>query len=909
MDFPPRRTLVIFPTQRACQEYRKEFAKQKASAGWLPVVLPIRDLLGKLKTPNLLDDLSLLLILYSIHVKLFGEEEFSSFMSYGEQIIDDFNEIDRQLLIADQLFEEIYDLRTLDERFEPGAEEVEYIKAFWAEFIRTPHTPLQHSFLKYWKQLPVLYHQFKEELKKENAAYEGLAWRIVSDSMAEQTYFDAFDHVAFCGFYALNKSEEKIMLHLRQAGKLHLFVDADVYYTAPKYHEAGMFFRKGLLADSSLPWHQDLLSVPKESYQVKGCNGSYALTCELAYDIQTLVQLKPELLEKNGLVIVLADESLLFSLYQQCHRLGVHLNPSMGFPLKHHPAYKILTAVKQFRKIKPEDMNELTKYRQLEELYKEPLIEKFFGSAMPFASSDQMRDSTVEKDDFFTQMLHSNTTSIESDKQHIRSILTHFSFREEDWIQSLHHNLIQQIDLVFSILEKHEVELSLENWWELFMAELGTARIPFSVAEGIPVMGFLETRILDFDYVYIAPLNEGSLPSNTLSKSLIPYSLRKAYHLPCMEEQDAVTAYHFYRLLQRVKHIRFYYTTNVSEQGAGEKSRYLYQLQHELLENCPPKSVLYEQQAGMASPPVIAPIIIHKSEEILHTLRQKYHVNFTDPEKIPGLSASSLNSYLACSLRFYFDQLAGLRPKDDTEGLSASHLGNVLHKAMELAYKEREIVSGEYIHGLIEQTELFVEKAIQEVYGKPVQTGHDYLMKQVLIALVRKVFEFDLEHAPIHIKGLEKHLKCTVSIPGEGEIWLKGIIDRLDIQDDFLCILDYKTGNDKVKKLDTIPVLFEEIDHKLNVQLLFYTLLVRRDLDKGASKLKAGIYKLRGFDNEVHWIYDGNQITDEKINEFQVELTKKVGEIFNPAIPFSQTNNLKQCTYCDYKGICSRQSA
>ena len=908
LELPPRRTLVIFPTQRACQEYKKEYAKQKAKAGWLPTVLPIRDLLGKLNTPFLLDDLSLLLKLYAIHVKFFGEEEFGSFMSFGQQIIDDFNEIDRQLINADQLFEEIYDLRTLDERFEPGAEEAEYIKAFWSEFIGTTHTPLQHSFLKYWKQLPLLYKEFKTVLHKENQGYEGLAWRFVVETMSQQNFFDEFDHIAFCGFYALNKSEEKVMMHLQKAGKLLLFVDADEYYTQPKYHEAGMFFRRGLLADNSLSWKHNLFSTPKESYHVKGCNGGYALTCELAQDIHRLVSSNADLVKLNGLVVVLADESLMFSLYQQCQRLGVNLNPSMGFPLKYHPAFKVLSAIKQFRKLRTEDVNELVKYRQLEELYQEPLIHRFFARDKSPLTSVGTEELQTEDTNFFSLMLHSVDPSIETDKKNIRSLLTHFKFSEDEWIYPLHHHLLQYIDQVFAILQSHEMELSNENWWELFIDELGLARIPYSVADGIPVMGFLETRILDFDHVYIAPLNEGSLPSSTPSKSLIPYSLRKAYHLPCMEEQDAVTAYHFYRLLQRAKHIRFYYTTNLSDQGAGEKSRYLYQLHHELLENCPPKSIVYEQQDSVVNPSVVEPIIVNKSEEIITKLKEKFTVEFSDPQKFAGLSASALNSYIACSLRFYFDQLAGIRPDDEVEGLSAGHFGNVLHKAMEIAYKKQEVITKEYIGTLLTQVDAIVEQAIKLAYGKPVQTGHDFLMKKVLIALVTKIFEYDLECAPIELKGLEQNLRWAISIPGQGEVWLKGIIDRLDFFEDHLRILDYKTGRDTIKKVDDFSTLFQESELKLNVQLLFYTLLVRKAFDKGAHKLKAGIFKLRSFEDGIDWLNEGDRISDELLNDFQEELIQKITELFNPEVPFVQTTDLKQCSFCDYKGLCSRQA-
>ncbi|MBK7964430.1 MAG: PD-(D/E)XK nuclease family protein [Bacteroidetes bacterium] len=519
--------------------------------------------------------------------------------------------------------------------------------------------------------------------------------------------------------------------------------------------------------------------------------------------------------------------------------------------------------------------------------------------------SNESMDNEIN---FFSLMLHSTEPSIIMDKEHIFSLLSQFAFKEDEWILPLHHHLLQYIRQVFAILENHEKELSNENWWELFIAELGLARIPFSVADGIPVMGFLETRILDFEHVYIAPLNEGSLPSVAASKSLIPYSLRKAYHLPCMEEQDAVTAYHFYRLLQRAKHIRFYYTTNLSDQGAGEKSRYLYQLQHELLEKCPPKSVIYEQQESVVNPSVVEPIVIQKSEAILMKLKENISVEFGDAEKFVGLSASALNSYIACSLRFYFDQLASIRSDDEVEGLTAGNFGNVLHKAMELAYADQEIISRDYIASLLKQVDGIVDQAVQLAYGKPAHTGHDFLMKKVLVALVTKIFEFDLESSPIQLKGLEQKLKWALPVPGHGDVWLKGIIDRLDFHDEDLRILDYKTGRDTIKKVDTSSLLFEETDLKLNVQLLLYTLLVRKAYDKGAHPLKAGIFKLRSFEDGIDWLNEGERIKDDQLNDFQNALSLKIAELFNPNIPFVQTNDLKQCTYCDYKGLCSRQA-
>jgi hypothetical protein len=195
--------------------------------------------------------------------KLFKEEEFEKFISYGQQLIDDFNEIDRQAINPDLLFEEINDLKSLEARFSPGEEDFEYIRSFWSEFIRTPLTPLQDQFLLYWKQLPVLYHEFRKRLESKNLSYEGMAWRKVAETMAEQDYFSKYTTVIFAGFYALNKTEEKVMEALRKQGKLMLLRDADTFYTDNRIHEAGMFSERVCLPIPLFPGWKIIFQFPK----------------------------------------------------------------------------------------------------------------------------------------------------------------------------------------------------------------------------------------------------------------------------------------------------------------------------------------------------------------------------------------------------------------------------------------------------------------------------------------------------------------------------------------------------------------------------------------------------------------------------------------------------------------------
>ncbi|MBK9321128.1 MAG: hypothetical protein IPM91_21540 [Bacteroidetes bacterium] len=346
IELPPRKTLILFPTQRACQEYRKIIAATKKDADWLPAILPIRDLLLNLKAPLLADDLTLLLELYEVHRELFKEEEFEKFISYGQQLIDDFNEIDRQAINPDSLFEEINDLKSLEARFFARRRRFRIHQKFLVGVYPDSLTPLQDQFLLYSKQLSVLYHEFRKRLESKNLSYEGMAWRKVADTMAEQDYFSKYSTVIFAGFYALNKTEEKVMEALRKQGKLMLLRDADTFYTDNRIHEAGMFFRKGMLADSSIPWLEDCFSIPKEVYCVKGCSGRFAIARELASSLHHRQQQRELSNQNESLVVVLADESLLFPLLHFCGRLGITTNPSMGFSLKHHPLIRLMHLIK-----------------------------------------------------------------------------------------------------------------------------------------------------------------------------------------------------------------------------------------------------------------------------------------------------------------------------------------------------------------------------------------------------------------------------------------------------------------------------------------------------------------------------------------------------------------------------------
>ena len=906
IPFPAEKVLIVFPTQRACREFKKIYSGKKKTVSRLPFILPIAGLLENLSAPVVADDLTLVLLLKEVYDQYFVPDQFETFLPFGQQVIDDFNEIDRQLINAEHLFQEVKDLKEMDERFGPGSEEAEYIKNFWSEFLTTPYTPLQTSFLNYWKQLPELYHGLREKLKSKGLAYEGMAWRHVAETLPQQTYFHQYDKIVFAGFYALNTTEEAMFRYLQTLSKLILLVDADMLYADNPHHEAGLFFRKGFLKErSNFNKIGSFLTEPKKSYLVKGCNGRFSIAREIAITLKNDLQEESTSGVKSKRIVVLADETLLYPLLHQCSLLGLPLNASMGFPLKHHPLYRILQLIRSSRGYSSEEKTEVLKNRLIQEFLDDPLVAMAYDESA-FATTSDKKDAIIFA---IRNILFPIHTDIDSESQELIKFIMSFRFPKESWMHDVHFHSLHAIETGIKLLALHKKDLSLTVWWQLLLDHFSRQRIPFSSdrESGIPVVGFLESRILDFDVVYIAPLNEGSLPSNAASKSLIPYSLRKAYHLPCKEEQDAVTAYHFYRLLQRASELRFYYNTDLNATGGGERSRYLFQIHQDILKNHPPGAINYQLQNSSVQDQTISPVQINKNSAIIEKLKARFDGKVLPGGHITGLSASALNSYIHCSLKFYFDQIAGIRPDDEPEGLVAGNFGNVLHKCMENAYKEINQVDSDFIVSIKSNVQSIVEKSIKEAYDHPVSSGHDYLMKGVIIELVQRIINFDEQHTPFEIIGLEENLNLVIKTENAGDVSIKGIIDRIDLQNGFIRILDYKTGNDKVESMPETAKLFSDPSYKVNIQLMLYTLLVSEYYPDLEQPLQAGIFRMRQFDEGVEWLNEGEAITASTIDEFKSGLTTLIEEIYNPAVPFSQTDDIKRCRNCDYRHLCSRE--
>ncbi len=900
-----QKTIVVFPTRRACINFKEELAKDLNSISWLPIILPVRDLLIQLSPLPVADENTLLMELFKVYEKLYPNDDIESFLSWGQQLIDDFNEIDRQMVPADQLFQKVLDVKNIENIFSLEEDDFAYFKEFWSQFSSENITPLRHEFLSYWEMLPSLYKEYKRHLLNSEISYEGMSWEMAASNISNNTFFDSFEKVVFAGFYAFTKSEEKIIKHLEVQGKVILFKDADSWYVEAKYREAGRFFRKGILSNAEIPWTNTFLTTSTKEIKVSGIGGKSSMARELAITVFNALHDKtPDVLKRS--VVVLPDDSILFSFLDHCSRLGLAINPSMGFPLKNHPLLQVLHKIKSLRKQLLENSSDWFITEQAKWFKENPLLIAILNETdliQLTALSNNLpitgRISPIAK------IITNPPTTPYLEQEIINNFLFEIDSNKLSAIEGLKDVIQQESKVIWNQLIPYYSKLTISSWWKLYLGILDKIRIPFRSEkdEGVQVMGFLETRILDYEYVFIASMNEGTLPSNNTPKSLIPYSLRKAYQLPCREEQDAVTAYHFYRLLQRAEYIYFFYNSDMNEMGGGERSRFLLQLHHELKESNLGIKFQYSQIENAPITFSNDEILINKSDDILQKLKNRFVDGFTKVE-FSGLSATAINEYISCSLKFYFSQIAELKEKEIHDTIDPSVFGNILHEAMQKIYGNHEIVTDKIIETSLINLEKFINDAIYIKFKKTPLSGNDFLMKGVLHDLISRILKNDLSETPFSILGLEEKFQEKIEIKNIGNVFIKGIVDRIDEKDKVIRILDYKTGKDVLNLPEDISEIFSNPEYKTTLQLLLYTLLANNKLN--GKKTRAGLIKLRSINEGITYLTKDQPI-ENSLNENFIEYLKKlILEIFDKEVPFKQTKEIERCVFCSYKGLCNK---
>lgn len=918
----------IFPTKRGGVFFKRALLATYGEHNFmLPAIFSIEEFVQRLTGMTITDELTLLFHLYKIYQSKDPDLEFDDFYAWGKIILKDYDEIDRYMADATKIYSALQNIKEIDNVFGYTDEFREIIARYRTLTEKQEKTKLLTEFLKIWKDVGAVYEVYQETLVKEEKAYGGMLYRNLANVLSQESFDHQFEQYHFCGFNALSKSEEVIFDALVKGGKAQLYWDIDGYYVEEKKEEAGDFLRDYIVKWSkSVVFDAESLTKPKQ-VTLHSVPQNMAQAQLAAAKVTELLDAgaKPE-----ETAIVLADEKLLIPLLYSMPMQKHKVNVTMGYPMRSTVVFDfVLNYLELMRKAKENDGQLLFHTYDLRPFLSNAYTAIFCPNV--YQQFNQWivleKKTKVSKQELFKQFQSDQLGALLSAgkgwseifkalSEYLTAVFYHFKSTETGTTdQEFIYFFLKSLNQLNDYLRDRE-DFSLRLIKKIIQEHFRAVKIPFEgePVQGVQIMGFLETRTLDFKYIIIVSANEGKLPTARNLNSYIPFGLRCVFELPTFEEQDAIYAYHFKRLIQRADDVHFIYDNTIQGDSTGEKSRFILQ-QLKRYQSTPGYKITEKSYEGLV-PNVVEDIEeeVTKTPEVMAMLN-----NFTDQVgEGKFLSPTSLTNYITCPLKFYLKNVAGFKELDDVEeDIDARNLGIVVHEVLEFLYQpwvDRNIGSSE-----IKLLKAQVEKQLIDSLhrNKIIQdnqqlTGRDLVTKAVMEQLIQKVLDLDIADAPFKVLGLEaNNYEKRIRIEGFGSVRISGTIDRMDEKDGHLRITDYKTGKvDFVSRgrpaksdEEMLEAHFEDPKYKSGFQGYLYAALVAPHIDK---PIKVGITSMKMLNSGTQWLNKGEVITSTEIDGFSQRLDALVKEIYDVNIPFTQTEDLARCSYCEFKKVCKR---
>lgn len=864
---------IVFNNQRPITYLKKHLADQIGRAFWSPSFFTIQELLRTTHSRQEINTTAQLFTLYEAYCDIVNSkgsipQPIDSFYPVAEVILSDFSQIDYELVNAKDVFQQLRDISLINQQFDYLTEEQkDFLQRFWSTFSEDQHTAMQQRFLQLWELLPELYIRFKTLLRDRNQHTMAGIYRDLAERSAETTDLgSSYRQLLFVGFNALNKCEQAIFKHLQADGKALFYFDADAHYVGDPLHEAGLFIRRN--TDS----HQLANALGEFPDRLRHAETPITLLAAPGHAVQA--KAVSTLLEQPAVpgastAIVLADENLLVTVLQSLPA-NEKVNITMGFPITQSTLYSLLDLYLEHHAADeaadPKSETGFTvPYVQLYAYLSHPLSGASASARQALAavlaktgSPEVAPDESVMRNTVYPSFFDPiSDRHILFDR--LIALLTAVFRREqaENKLrvieQHLIKNAIQQLNQLQLGLAHAVADLSIALTARLAKRVLRTvtAAIIGDPLEGVQIMGLLESRNLNFDRIYMVGANEGVLPAVSASPSFIPYHVRKAYGMPVRENQDALSAYLFYRLLHHCEECTILYNALVDNSNSGEPSRFVKQLQYETQLPITTAGIGWPQEKSENTPKP-PELTIPKDEHVWKQLEQ-YLVG-ADGTTERTLSASAFTLYLNSPLEFFFRYVARIKePPAVSEGIEANKLGQVIHLVMENFYRDwheqRVMIRANDIAQQKHLLPQLCQAALHSVYSMPSPatkpyTSHQRILLELAENYCRIFIEYDESVAPFEILEMENEDDYLYDFPiiANGEkrlVRLRGIIDRVDRSPDGLVrIVDYKTGRDDLE----FRAKYDEADNpvyqffgknwsdsnKALVQTLYYTLIYEK---------------------------------------------------------------------------------
>ena len=752
---------IVLPNRRAGLYLQKYLAQHIGATSWAPSVFSIEDLIEQLSGLRKLDPVYLLFELYEVHreVEKTNAVEFVEFLNWGQVLLGDFNEIDQYLIDPKQLFSYLSDSKAI---------------SLWNP-AETSLTDFELKYLRFYRSLKQYYDLLTKRLLNKKKAYQGLIYRFLANNIDEKITGLEWQKLLFVGFNAFSKAEEKIIDALLKANIADVLWDADAYYMEDDVQEAGRFLRKRMKMDSpeNFKWVEDNFHDEQKIIKITGVPKNIG---QVKYTGQILNEISPDLIENTA--VVLNDESLVNPVLNSIPLHIKDINLTMGLPLKETPLYDLIRAIYSLHE------NSLKFNKQIEGhiayYYKDVfkiLENQFFYEALPgqdervqitkainesrqsnkvFYNAAEILALFQNGSKFINTLLQSIYEPCNDDPNKLLVqldnllILLKKALQDnkiaENSDQLLEIEYIYQFSKVFRILKNIMSEVDFLNSVKTFVAifeQIGSSiRIPFSgePLKGLQIMGMLETRTLDFENVIMLSVNEDMIPAGKSANSFIPFEIKKEFNLPTYRDKDAIFAYHFYRILQRAKNIYLIYNTEAGDMGGGDRSRFINQMIEELPDYNDKIKISQEVlNVKLKKYKPLDEIRIDKTDAIINKLKEKAK---------SGFSPTNLNIYRKCSLRYYFQQVAGIEEMEDVqETIEASTLGTVIHEVLKhlyLPYVDKNITSQD-IKLMFAEVEKLTRKYFKSFYAHgDIDYGKNLLIVKVAVLFIENFLKTEM---------------------------------------------------------------------------------------------------------------------------------------------------------------------
>ena len=943
------RIAVVFPNKRAALFLNEHLARIAGQPVWSPAYITISDLFRQHTDLKPADPIKLICDIHKSFTKCTGiDETLDHFYGWGQLLLADFDDIDKNMADADSIFCNLKDIHELDDISYLDDEQKEMLKRFFANFSDDIDSELKKRFLSLWSHFGDIYHDYNRRLTEQGIGYEGAIYRKVA---SEETLHLKYDKYLFVGFNLIQKVERVLFSRLMKEGKAKFYWDFDEYYmpTARAQQSASVPNNtasfaayltdfpneldntdRNIYANMRRPKRIRFISSPTENAQAR-----FASNWLLENDRY-----------KAGrkTAVVMCDESILLPIMHSLPPEADKVNITSGFPLAMTPVASLVMLLFDLYTLGLRKKGTAFNPHYLKKLMAHPYarhLQEVHLKGVHLSQVHQKEEQQTIGDNSgcmgMAGMPYPPTSA--ALLQHIATLVKQVGIATKQEGDALTQ---ESVFRMFTILNRLAAladsgDLVVDNTTlrRLVSQLVGAASIPFhgEPVVGVQIMGVLETRNIDFDNVLLLSCNEGNMPKGVNDSSFIPYSIRKAHGLTTIDNKVAIYSYYFHRLLQRAGDITIAYNNSTDNGHTGEMSRFMLQLLVESGQKIDHYSLTAKNQ-----PTPLMPKAIEKDEAAIDKL-----------EEMSKLSPSAINTYIRCKLAFYYQYIAHIKePDSDPETIDNRMFGNIFHRAAYLIYKDitdhSPVIEKAHIQAYLSNRKLLasvVDRAFEEEECKT-NNGLQIINREVIIEYITKLLKIDQQLCPFSILAMEEEAKVytqlSFTIPSGGalkggalvssaptkqyDLTIGGIIDRLDAVTDKqtgkrrIRVVDYKTGNKPSSAIKSIEEVFDpkNIASKHSnyfLQAILYSLIVSRSKEWNAANDAVSpallfIKQAATNDYDPTLCIDKHPISDVTVyeEEFLTKLKETVADMYSPDAAFTPTDDRKKCELCPYRMLC-----